>query len=318
MVLVRGGDERERLAGAAVGQPGVVRVGERRREQRPDPAQPLRRERDRARPAVAADGAAGRAADSRRAPRRRRTRRSCPGAAGSRRARAASAGRRARAGRAPAVRGARDGISSSRSRNRVSAVNARSFASCSGKRRSIASAPISPTASRYGSSRASWCERAQVGAGDRLQLAGALVQHQLDVRERLEPRAEARLRPPHALRDRADAAAVGRVDVQDAVGLAEPERAEHDRLRPVRARHPPSLRRGRDGARSRARRLCVGTTQAAIDRHGCAGRESLCCFNTSSRAAGSAGRTRCRGRRRGSSRAACRSGRTARRCGRRP
>ena len=59
--------------------------------------------------------------------------------------------RGSRAGRA----GARDGISSSRSRNRVSAVNARSFASCSVKSFSIASAPISPTASRYGSSRAS-------------------------------------------------------------------------------------------------------------------------------------------------------------------
>ena len=50
------------------------------------------------------------------------------------------------------------GITSSRSRKRVSAVKARSFASCSVKSFSIASAPISPTASRYGSSRASWCE----------------------------------------------------------------------------------------------------------------------------------------------------------------
>ena len=78
---------------------------------------------------------------------------------------------------------------------------------------------------------------AQVGSGHRLQLAGALVQHQLDVRERLEPAAEARLRPPHALRDGAHAAALGRVDVQHPIGLAEPERAQHDRLRPVRPRH---------------------------------------------------------------------------------
>ena len=41
-------------------------------------------------------------------------------------------------------------------------------------------------------------------AGDRVQLARALMQHQLHVRERLEPRAEARLRLAHALRDRAD------------------------------------------------------------------------------------------------------------------
>ena len=41
-------------------------------------------------------------------------------------------------------------------------------------------------------------------AGDRVQLAGSLVEHQLDVRERLEPRAEARLRLAHALRHRAD------------------------------------------------------------------------------------------------------------------
>ena len=48
----------------------------------------------------------------------------------------------------------------------------------------------------------------QLDAGDRLQLAAALVQHQLDVRQRLEPRAEPRLRLAHAFRDRADPAAV--------------------------------------------------------------------------------------------------------------
>ena len=46
-------------------------------------------------------------------------------------------------------------------------------------------------------------------AGDGVQLAGALVEEELDVRERLEPRAEARLRLADALRDRADAAAIG-------------------------------------------------------------------------------------------------------------
>ena len=48
-----------------------------------------------------------------------------------------------------------------------------------------------------------------------VQLAGALMQEELHMRERLEPRAEARLRLAHALRDRADAAAVGRVQVED-------------------------------------------------------------------------------------------------------
>ena len=88
---------------------------------------------------------------------------------------------------------------------------------------------------------------AQVGAGHGLQLAGALVQHQLDVRERLEPAAETGLRPPHALGDGADAAAVGRVDMEDTVGLAEPERAEHDRFGSVRPGHSPSLERPADG-----------------------------------------------------------------------
>src|ERR1043166_7445195 len=48
---------------------------------------------------------------------------------------------------------------SSRSRKRTTALNARSFASCSGKSRSIASAPTSPTPRRYDSSRASRCDR---------------------------------------------------------------------------------------------------------------------------------------------------------------
>jgi hypothetical protein len=86
--------------------------------------------------------------------------------------------------------------------------------------------------------------RAQVRPRHGLQLAGALVEHQLDVRERLEPAAEARLRPPHALGDCADAAAVGRVRVQHPVGLAEPERAEDDRFRPVGAAHQIESRGG--------------------------------------------------------------------------
>ena len=53
----------------------------------------------------------------------------------------------------------------------MSAANARSFASCSVKRRSIASAPIRPTASRYGFSRTALCGRIELDAGDGVQLA---------------------------------------------------------------------------------------------------------------------------------------------------
>ena len=70
----------------------------------------------------------------------------------------------------------------------------------------------------------------ELDAGDRLQLARSLVEHQLDVRERLEARPEARLRLADALRDRADPPAVGRVEVEDPVGLGEAHRPEHDRL----------------------------------------------------------------------------------------
>ena len=73
----------------------------------------------------------------------------------------------------------------------------------------------------------------QLDAGDRLQLPAALVQHQLNMRQRLEPRAEARLRLADAFRDRADPSAARRVEMQDPVRLGEAERAQHDRLRLV-------------------------------------------------------------------------------------
>ena len=79
------------------------------------------------------------------------------------------------------------------------------------------------------------------GAGDGVELAAALVQDELDVRERLQAGAEARLRLPNALRDGADAAPLVRVEVQDAVGLAEPERAEHDRFGRGRSSHGSSV-----------------------------------------------------------------------------
>ena len=97
-------------------------------------------------------------------------------------------------------------------------------------------------------------------AGDRVQLAGALVEEQLDVRERLEPRAEARLRLADALRHRAHAAAVERVQVEDAIGLAVAERPEHDGLRLVGPPHPLKSRRG--GVDSSSPTTCKATLTA--------------------------------------------------------
>ena len=54
----------------------------------------------------------------------------------------------------------------------------------------------------------------------------------------LEATAETRFHPPHALRHRAHAAAVGRVEVQHAISLAVSDRAQHDRLCLERAGHP--------------------------------------------------------------------------------
>ena len=80
------------------------------------------------------------------------------------------------------------------------------------------------------------------GPGHGRQLSAPLVEHQLDVAQRLEPPAETRLRPPDPLRDRPHAPALERVQVQDAVRLAEPQRAQDDRLRLVPApRHASSV-----------------------------------------------------------------------------
>ena len=75
----------------------------------------------------------------------------------------------------------------------------------------------------------------QVDAGDGLQLSGSLVELQLDVRERLESGAYTGLRLPDALRDRAHPAPLPRIEVEDPVGLAEAQGAQHDRLRLVAA-----------------------------------------------------------------------------------
>ena len=82
----------------------------------------------------------------------------------------------------------------------------------------------------------------QRDAGDRLQVAAALVELQLDVAERLEARAEAGLRLADAFRDGADAPAVERVEVQHAVGLTEAKRAQHHRLGGVGAAGHPALK----------------------------------------------------------------------------
>src|SRR6266540_588011 len=60
--------------------------------------------------------------------------------------------------------------------------------------------------------------------------------------QRLETSAEARLRLPDSLRDGADPATLERVEMEDSIRLAEPERAEHDGLRLVAPPgHRPSL-----------------------------------------------------------------------------
>src|SRR5437763_40144 len=65
VLLVRRGDDAERLAPGAVAEPGAAGVRERRRQQELDPGEPFRRERERALRMGAADGAsrAGREAD---------------------------------------------------------------------------------------------------------------------------------------------------------------------------------------------------------------------------------------------------------------
>ena len=70
------------------------------------------------------------------------------------------------------------------------------------------------------------------------QLAAPLVQYRVNMEERLEPGPEAAASPPSALRDRAQAAVVGRVEVQDPIGLAVADRAQHDRLGLQRPGHP--------------------------------------------------------------------------------
>ena len=61
----------------------------------------------------------------------------------------------------------------------------------------------------------------ELDAGDGLQLARSLVEHQVDVRERLEARAEPRFRLADPFCHRADSSTLERIEVEDAVGLAQ-------------------------------------------------------------------------------------------------
>ena len=67
-------------------------------------------------------------------------------------------------------------------------------------------------------------------AGHRQQLAAPFVQLDAQTEERLKAPAEAAARAADALGDRAHATAIGRVQVQDAVGLSVAHRAQHHRL----------------------------------------------------------------------------------------
>ena len=77
----------------------------------------------------------------------------------------------------------------------------------------------------------------RLGARDGHEVALAVVEHHMQAEIRLEPTAEAAARAPHALRDRADASAMRRVEMQDPVGLAVAHRAQDDRLGLDRAGH---------------------------------------------------------------------------------
>jgi glutaredoxin 3 len=89
-----------------------------------------------------------------------------------------------------------------------------------------------------------WMHRDRVDAGDRVEISAAVVQDQADVEERLQPGPETTPSPPGAFGDRAQAPMVQGVEVQDPVGLAVADRAQHDCFGLQRGRHaarpPPS------------------------------------------------------------------------------
>ena len=77
----------------------------------------------------------------------------------------------------------------------------------------------------------------RVRRGDRREIAAALVEDEVEPKERLQPAAEARARPAHALGDRPDPPSRGAVEVQDPIGLAVADAAQDDRLGLELARH---------------------------------------------------------------------------------
>ncbi len=158
-MLVRGVDDRERVPLGTVVEPGCRCRRNRRVEEHAHPVDAFGRERDPTRVASRAGPSPGRGEEAH----ERILRPAFDARVEMRRV----AGHpeelelerehdRDRARHASPGRG---GTSSRASRKRVSAVNAFSFASCSVKRRSIASSPIMPTWSRYGSVRIRSCER---------------------------------------------------------------------------------------------------------------------------------------------------------------
>ena len=78
-----------------------------------------------------------------------------------------------------------------------------------------------------------------LGRGDGQQVAAALVEHEVEPEERLEPAAEARARLAHAFGDRAQAAPGRGIQVEDPVRFAVAERAKDDSFAflPIRISH---------------------------------------------------------------------------------
>ena len=77
----------------------------------------------------------------------------------------------------------------------------------------------------------------RVDGGHRHQLAATRVQHRSDLKARLQPRAEAAAGATRALGDRAQPPVIGRVQMQDPIGLAVADRTQDDRVGPQRAGH---------------------------------------------------------------------------------
>ncbi len=82
----------------------------------------------------------------------------------------------------------------------------------------------------------------EIDAGHGVELSPPLVQHRLDMAERLESAPEAGFRLACALRDRSGAAPLEREEMEHAVGLAVANRPQDDGLGLPRARHARKCR----------------------------------------------------------------------------